>query len=166
MRNFDRRLKGFTLVELIVVIGILAALLAIVLVAINPGRQFAQANNTQRRSDVNAILNGVSQYAADNRGALPTGIDLTPRTICGPTDPDPLSTCPDATSVDLCAAIVPTYIADFPRDPQNGSMTGTPPCTGATDYYTGYTIVRTATANRVTVTAPGAELSETISVTR
>ena len=100
MRNFDRRLKGFTLVELIVVIGILAALLAIVLVAINPGRQFAQANNTQRRSDVNAILNSVSQYAADNRGALPTGIDLTPRTICGPTDPDPLSTCPDATSVD------------------------------------------------------------------
>ena len=46
--------KGFTLIELLVVIGILAVLLTIVLIAINPGRQFAQANNTKRRSDVNA----------------------------------------------------------------------------------------------------------------
>ena len=49
------RQTGFTLIELLVVIGILAVLLAIVLIAINPARQFAQ-NNTQRASDVNAIL--------------------------------------------------------------------------------------------------------------
>jgi prepilin-type N-terminal cleavage/methylation domain-containing protein len=51
--------KGFTLIELVVVIGILAVLLTIVLVAINPARQFKQANDTKRRSDVNAILNAV-----------------------------------------------------------------------------------------------------------
>jgi type IV pilus assembly protein PilA len=162
-RNKIRPRTGFTLIELVVVMGILAALLAIVLVAINPARQFSQANNTQRRSDVNAILNAVHQYAASNRGALPTGIDTTTRTICGPTG---TLACPTLTSVDICASTVPTYVADLPRDPTTGTVTGTPPCTTATDYYTGYTIVRTAAANRITVAAPSAELSETINVTR
>src|SRR6266849_3374438 len=66
--------KGFTLIELLVVIGILAVLLSIVLIAINPAKQFSQANNTKRRSDVNAILNAIDQYAADNKGTLPAGV--------------------------------------------------------------------------------------------
>ncbi len=154
--------SGFTLVELVVVVGILAALLAIVLVAINPGRQFAQANNTQRRSDVNAILNAVHQYAADNQGVLPAGIDATERTICAPAN----GASPCATNaVDLCAILVPTYIADLPRDPTVGTISGGNNCTSATAYNTGYTIV-TTTANRITVSAPSAELGETIAVTR
>src|SRR6266699_4455993 len=70
--------KGFTLIELLVVIGILAILLAIVLIAINPARQFAQANDTKRRSDVNAILNAIDQYAADHSGNLQAGITQAP----------------------------------------------------------------------------------------
>ena len=50
------RSRGFTLVELLVVIGIVGILLAITLVAINPARQFKQANNAKRTADVNAIL--------------------------------------------------------------------------------------------------------------
>src|SRR5258706_8028684 len=69
-KNLFRK-SGFTLIELLVVIGILAILLSIVLIAINPARQFAQANQTKRRSDVVAILNAVSQYAADHKGVLP-----------------------------------------------------------------------------------------------
>ncbi|KKR63446.1 MAG: hypothetical protein UU03_C0004G0017 [Candidatus Woesebacteria bacterium GW2011_GWA1_40_45] len=60
--------SGFTLIELLVVIGILGILLAIVLIAINPAAQFAQANNTARTNDVNTILNAIHQYSADNRG--------------------------------------------------------------------------------------------------
>src|SRR6266851_7010614 len=63
--------KGFTLIELLVVIGILAILLAIVLIAINPAKQFGQANDTKRSSDVNAILNSVNQFMADNKGTVP-----------------------------------------------------------------------------------------------
>lgn len=155
-QNFKR---AFTLIELLVVIGILAILLAIVLVAINPARQFAQANNTQRSSDVNTILNAVHQFAADNNGTSPTGIDTTVRTI---------TNAGGLADVDLCADLVPTYVADLPLDPKDGTEDPTASVctdTGA-DYDTKYTIVSSATDNRITVAAPGAELGATITVTR
>jgi len=68
--------KGFTLIELLVVIGILAILLAIVLIAINPAKQFGQANDTKRASDVNTILNAINQYMADNKGLPPTNMPV------------------------------------------------------------------------------------------
>src|SRR3972149_586779 len=67
MKNLKKN-GGFTLIEILVVIGIIAILAVIVLIAINPARQFAQARDTQRTSNVNAILNAVGQYLADNKG--------------------------------------------------------------------------------------------------
>lgn len=143
--------KGFTLIELLVVIGILAVLLAIVLVAINPARQFSQANNTKRSSDAQALLNAITQYGADNRGTLPTGVTTTVQNI-------------SSTGANICSALVTTYIAALPVDPLTNNGTPVASCSGA--YDTGYTVVRSASDNRVTVTAPAAELGATISVTR
>ena len=151
VRNL-KRIKGFTLVELLVVIGILGILLAIVLVALNPARQFSQANNTARRNDVNALLNAIHQFAADNRGTLPAGI---------PVDPDPAASISD-TGVDICADISPTYIALLPTDP---GLETDPIADCTVAYDTGYTVVQDA-SGRVTVAAPSAELSESISFTR
>ena len=155
--------KGFTLIELLVVIGILAVLLAITLIAINPAKQFAQANNTKRRSDVNAILNAIDQYAADNKGLLPTGI----ATSC--TDPaHPCYLSNDSAvsdKVDICAALVTKYLAALPADPQ--TATGGLPVTDCTATYNArYTVLQSTSDNRVTVTAPDAELGESITVTR
>lgn len=154
-----RSIRGFTLIELLVVIGILAILLAIVLVAINPARQFSQSNNTQRKSDVNAILNAVHQYAADSKGTLPAGITTTVQLI---TDSGAVDT------VDLCTPLVTRYLADLPLDPTAGTESPTSSvCTAVgADYSTGYTIAVSATDNRITVTAPSAELGESITVTR
>lgn len=143
--------RGFTLIELLVVIGILAVLLAITLIAINPARQFSQANNTKRRSDVNAILNAINQYGADNKGVLPTGITTTVQTI---TD----------TEADICAALVTQYLAALPVDPLTNNGAAITDC--AVAYTTNYTVVQSAADNRITVTAPAAELTEVISVTR
>lgn len=150
------RSKGFTLIELLVVIGILAVLLAIVLVAINPARQFAQANNTQRANDVNALLNAIHQYAADNNGTLPPGITNTPQPVGS-----------EAGEADLCATLVTDYLAALPVDPQHPTQAGPvteDECAGT--YATGYVVVSSATNNRVTVSAPDAELGASISATR
>lgn len=145
--------KAFTLIELLVVIGILAVLLAITLIAINPARQFSQANNTKRRSDVNAILNAVHQYAADNKGNIdPLGIGTAVQYVA-------------STGANICAAIVPSYVAALPSDPTTQAGTNVTDCTTA-GWNTGYQISRSDTNNRITVSAPGAELTETITVTR
>lgn len=149
--HFSAR-SGFTLIELLVVVGVLAVLLAIVLIAINPARQFSQANNTKRSSDVNALLNAIHQYAADNQGTLPGGGDI------GETAAEISST-----AVDLCSDLVPQYIAALPVDPLTNN--GTPVTDCATAYSTGYQVSRSANDNRITVTAAG-ELGASISVVR
>lgn len=139
--------RGFTLIEILVVIGIIAILAAIVIVAINPARQFAQSRNTQRTSNVNAILNAIGQYTADNKGDLPT--------------------IPDGeVNVALCNDLVPTYLPSLPTDPDsslNGALITN--CSTATSGNVDYN-VSDDTNGRITVSAPNAELSETISVTR
>src|SRR3989344_2008685 len=146
--------SGFTLIELLVVIGILAILLAITLIAINPARQFSQSNNTKRSIDVNAVLNAINQYMADNQGSLPSGITTTSDTI-------------QATTYNsMCSSLVPQYIAALPVDPlvNNGTPVQAADCTG-TSWNAGYTVGQIGANNRLTVAAPGAELGATIEVT-
>lgn len=142
--------KGFTLVEVLLVVVIIAILAAIVIVAINPARQIAQSNNTQRSTEVKAVLDAVHEYAVDNRGTLPTGITITP-TVVGS----------GAAQINICSSLVPTYVAAMPFDPTAAGAH----YTSCTDYNTGYNISSDA-AGRVTVSAPTAELSEIISITR
>ncbi len=158
MRKFYKNQEGFTLIELLIVIGILGILLAIVLIAVNPQQNFKQANDTQRKADVNAIINAIGQYSSQNNGQLPAGIDATVRTITSTTG---------ATNINLCSVLVPAYIADLPLDPTTGTESPDGSlCTDASaTYSTGYT-VQSSAGNRITVAAPAAEIETIISVTR
>lgn len=77
LRTRKRKRRGFTLIELLLSIGIIAILAGIVIVAINPTRQFAQTRNAMRRSDAKQILNAIQQYKVENEGDLPPGIAST-----------------------------------------------------------------------------------------
>jgi len=155
--------RGFTLIEILVVIGIIAILAAVVLIAINPARQFAQANDSQRSANLNAILNAVGQYVADNKGNFPPSIEggllvLTPAKSIGS----------EAGGIDLCKDLVPKYLPAFPTDPKS-THDGTAIeflSTNCGTYTSGYTIAST-TQNRIIVAAPSTQATSTpISITR
>jgi len=149
--------NGFTLIEILLVIGLIAILAAIVIVAINPARQFGQARDAQRHSDVNAILNAIHQYAVDNTGTFPSAIPTS-------------SNCETNASAEICQT-VPTsctglvnlsvltnseiYLVTMPTDP-----------VGATTNGVGYHVVKSSN-NRITVCAPDYEYADDlIGVTR
>jgi len=142
--------KGFTLIELLVVIGIIAILAAIVAVAVNPSRQYGQARDAQRWSDINAILNAIHQYAANNQGNFPANIPATPTEISSAVG-----------DYNLCSYIVSTYLPSMPYDPKDASLYNYTDCT---NYATGYNI--SLAGGRVTIEAPEAEQTADISLTK
>jgi prepilin-type N-terminal cleavage/methylation domain-containing protein len=64
-----RRRKGFTLVELLVVIGIIALLISILMPALSRVRD--QANRIKCMSNVRTIMQGIVMYCSQNKSYLP-----------------------------------------------------------------------------------------------
>ncbi len=160
--NKEKEQSGFTLIEILVVIGIIAILAVIVLIAINPGRQFAQSRDTQRTSNVNALLNAIGQRMADNKGVFEGSFfDGTSTTTCPiiTTGAD-LSILSGGTAgsgeVNL-SCLVPTYIPALPTDPKHTSSNGND---------TLYDIFVNSSTKRTTVKAPLAEINKPIEIER
>lgn len=142
--------KAFTLLEILLVVAAIAILAGIVILAINPTKQLGDTRNSQRRIDVNTILNAVYQYAIDNNGTLPSDISSTTLEVICKTG---------AVTTSSCTYLAPLttdekYLVSMPIDPSYSDTN-----------FTGYEIRQTANG-RVTVSAPHAEQGATISVTR
>lgn len=150
--------RGFTLLEILLVVGIIAILAGIVILAINPTKQLGDARNAQRRSDVLTIINGIYQYAID------PGNDVT----------DLLDGSPEATAEDDCSATVGgdayTLLDDALAGASSTYMSGIPvdPIDGVVGGLSGYYVHLNTDTGRVTVCAPSAadDNSATVEVTR
>jgi prepilin-type N-terminal cleavage/methylation domain-containing protein len=144
--------EGFTLLEVLLVVAIIAILAGIVIIAINPGKNLGDTRNSQRSADVNTVLNGVYQYSLDNNGTLPAGITTTATEVCA----TGAASC--TSLVDLAALTTSgKYLVSLPKDPQCATVCAV--------NGTGYKISKDANG-RLIVVAPFAEQGKTISVTK
>jgi prepilin-type N-terminal cleavage/methylation domain-containing protein len=140
--------KGFTLIEVILVVALITILATIVIIAVNPTRQLNQADDSVRSRHIKAISSAILQYQAET-GSFPGPILANSTTSSGGlmeicrTD----ITIPDCTGLIDLSILIPNYLDKMPMDP---SATST--------YGTGYN-VGIARGNRPRVTAPFSELS-------
>lgn len=107
--------KGFTLIELLIVVGIIAILAGIVIIAVNPTKQFAQANNTERQIEIKKIMDSITQYSIDRRGDMTSLLPLG--YVKGTTGSIVTGTSVGSTEINL-SLLAPTYITpELPIDP-------------------------------------------------
>ncbi|NLD48735.1 MAG: prepilin-type N-terminal cleavage/methylation domain-containing protein [Clostridiaceae bacterium] len=111
--------KGFTLIEILVVIAILGILAVVTLVALNPVKRFQDARNSRRREDVNAVLQAVSVYTIDNAGDFPT---IDEEALAALTVSSSAATCGEdgACNVSDLDGLTP-YLNELPLDPDGST---------------------------------------------
>jgi prepilin-type N-terminal cleavage/methylation domain-containing protein len=140
--SYFRSTKGFTLIELIIVIAIIATLAAAIFVAVDPARRLHESRNARRQSDVNTILEGVMKYHADNSVHYTDVANATQDLykIIGTLDNDDGLCLGQGTAAQACTLttsgagtqdcvdlteIGGKYIGSVPTDPQTGTNTNT-----------------------------------------
>lgn len=106
MKHFPNSLRGFTLVELMVVIAIIGLLASIVSLSLMSARQ--KARDTKRIADLKTIQLALSLYYNDNL-MYPKNIYCTPTASgCGTTAP--------------LMGLAPVYLPVVPKDPSAGTQ--------------------------------------------
>lgn len=101
--------KGFTLVELLVVVAILGILMAAVVLAINPGEMMKKGRDSTRLSDMDSLRKAIDLAIAD-------GGTLTTTTSAG----DSTTGTRAVNGTGWVSVDVSQYLSTLPIDPRNG----------------------------------------------
>ncbi len=152
--NKKKFTNGFTLIEILIAIALVALMGGLTILFLNPPSLLARGRNAERKSHLYTIINAIWQNKSDNNGNF--------NCVSGDI---PTTTAKMAIGVgnyNIAPCLVPIYLPTMPYD----SKAGGAHYASNTDYDTGYNIVGSATSGRITLNAPWAELGEIISVTR
>lgn len=101
--KFNSR-RGFTVIELLVVIGLIAVLAGVLVVLVNPVGQLQKSRDARRKVDIRQIQSALELYRADQL-AYP--------------DASALATCGVSLTGSVNGSTV-TYISKIPCDPKGG----------------------------------------------
>lgn len=145
--------NGFTLIELLAVLGIIGVLFIIVITALNPIFNFAEARNARRWNHVNGLSIAIYNYIVDH-DKLPSGLSSREKQI-GTAQVACDTACGDAYSqcLNLAEELQP-YLEYMPVDPKGG-----------TEEQTLYAVAK-GKSKGITVRACNAENGRVIEVTR
>ena len=157
MRNKELKIikiRGITLIELLVALSIFVIVSAVAVVYLNPVGQFSKARNSQRELHLQGLMVAIRDNIAEGKGTFTCAAGAIPTST--------KRMAIDAVNYDIASCIVPTYLTTLPFDPSTSSAR----YVSNTDYDTGYFILRNASSGAITLSAPAAELGKIISITR
>lgn len=130
---------GFTLVELIIVVAIIAIIAAAVFVAIDPARRFNAARNSTRWTHITSVMEAIKKFQVDNNGSLPsTAVAIDNATSTYQLIGEDVGTCATATCATIAGSIAASncsvdsldtdlapYLQEIPFDPSTGDADDT-----------------------------------------
>lgn len=126
-RNGDGAKEGFTLIEVLLIVAILAILIGIILMKIKPMKRQIEALDVQRKADALSIQSAATQFTIETVSlppGTPIGTEADAKDICqsGLTGTGCLAA--PVNGVDL-STLAPVYLVRIPLDPAMSGSTVT-----------------------------------------
>lgn len=129
--------RTITTVEIALGVIMMAILVVVIMVVVNPSATKADGSDVQRRSDIQKLHHAISQYRIEH-GDWPSGLDDDAKTaqVLGVSGSGCSESCSAVKTKDACLDIsgllVTEYLQSLPSDPDSGDFLNT-------DYYVNFT---------------------------
>lgn len=112
-----------TLTEVLIALAVMGILASVVLLAVNPKKQFEDADDAKRRQDLRVMIDALYQYQIDNdefpKIKLHATLDSEHRDVCSITGGDLFYCLLDVPLRLPLGPLIPDYLAELPHDPEN-----------------------------------------------